>query len=276
VAGAALDVFAVEPARDSPLFALEEVISTPHLGASTNEAQENVAVQIAEQISDYLLTGAVTNALNMPSVTAEEAVRLKPYMMLAQQLGSFAGQLTHSGLQAVTLEYEGLVAALNTRPLSNIALAALLGPMLDSVNMVNAPVIARERDISVTEIKHDRPGNYQTLMRVTVTTDRRTRDIAGTLFGEHPRVVEIKGIRVEAELGRHMLYLTNEDKPGLIGGLGTVLGDAGINIATFHLGRTAPGQDAIALIEIDQPLGEALLAKVRAIPHVVQAEQLTF
>ena len=276
VAGAALDVFAVEPARDSPLFALEEVISTPHLGASTSEAQENVAVQVAEQISDFLLTGAVTNALNMPSVTAEEAVRLKPYMTLAHHLGSFAGQLTHSGLQAVTIEYEVQVAALNTRPLSSIALAALLGPMLDSVNMVNAPVIARERDIKVTEVKHDRPGDYQTLMRVTVTTDRRTRDIAGTLFGEHPRVVEIKGIRVEAELGKHMLYLTNEDKPGLIGGLGTLLGDAGINIATFHLGRTAPGQDAIALIEIDQPLGDALLAKVRAIPHVVQAEQLRF
>jgi D-3-phosphoglycerate dehydrogenase len=276
VAGAALDVFAVEPARDNPLFALEEVISTPHLGASTNEAQENVAVQIAEQISNYLLTGAVTNALNMPSVTAEEAVRLKPYMALAQQLGGFAGQLTHSGLQAITLEYEGLVAELNTRPLTNIALAALLGPMLDSVNMVNAPLAARERDIKVTEVKHDRPGDYQTLMRVTVTTDRRTRDIAGTLFGERPRVVEIKGIRVEAELGRHMLYLTNEDKPGLIGGLGTVLGDAGINIATFHLGRTAPGQDAIALIEVDQALDEALLARVRAIPHVVQAEQLRF
>jgi D-3-phosphoglycerate dehydrogenase len=276
VAGAALDVFAIEPARDNPLFALEEVISTPHLGASTNEAQENVAVQIAEQISDYLLTGAVTNALNMPSVTAEEAVRLKPYMALAQQLGGFAGQLTHSGLQAITLEYEGLVAELNTRPLTNIALAALLGPMLDSVNMVNAPLAARERDIKVTEVKHDRPGDYQTLMRVTVTTDRRTRDIAGTLFGERPRVVEIKGIRVEAELGRHMLYLTNEDKPGLIGGLGTVLGDAGINIATFHLGRTAPGQDAIALIEVDQALDEALLARVRAIPHVVQAEQLRF
>ncbi len=276
VAGAALDVFAVEPARDSPLFALEEVISTPHLGASTNEAQENVAVQIAEQISDYLLTGAVTNALNMPSVTAEEAVRLKPYMALAQQLGAFAGQLTRSGLQAVTLEYEGQVAALNTRPLTSIALAALLGPMLDAVNMVNAPLVARERDIGVTEVKHDRPGDYQTLMRVTVTTDRRTRDVAGTLFGERPRVVEIKGIRVEAELGRHMLYLTNEDKPGFIGGLGTLLGDAGINIATFHLGRTAPGEDAIALIEIDQPLDERLLEQVRAIPHVVQAEQLRF
>jgi D-3-phosphoglycerate dehydrogenase len=276
VAGAALDVFAVEPARDNPLFGLEEVISTPHLGASTNEAQENVAVQVAEQISDYLLTGAVTNALNMPSVTAEEAVKLRPYMALAQQLGSFAGQLTHSGLQALTFEYEGQVAALNTRPLTNIALSALLAPMLDSVNMVNAPLVARERDIEVSEVKHDRPGDYQTLMRVTVTTDRRTRDIAGTLFGERPRVVEIKGIRVEAELGRHMLYVTNEDKPGFIGGLGSLLGDAGINIATFHLGRTAPGEDAIALIEIDQALDEALLARVRAIPHVVQAEQLTF
>ncbi len=276
VAGAALDVFAVEPARDNPLFGLEEVISTPHLGAATSEAQENVAVQISEQISDYLLTGAVTNALNMPSVTAEEAVRLKPYMALAQQLGGFAGQLTHSGLQAVSLEYEGQVAALNTRPLTNIALAALLAPMLDSVNMVNAPLVARERDIEVSEVKHDRPGDYQTLMRVTVTTDRRTRDIAGTLFSERPRVVEIKGIRVEAELGRHMLYVTNEDKPGFIGELGTLLGDAGINIATFHLGRTAPGQDAIALIEIDQPLDEALLARIRAIPHVVQADQLTF
>ena len=276
VTGAALDVFAEEPARDNPLFALEEVIVTPHLGASTAEAQENVAVQIAEQISDYLLTGAVTNALNMPSVSAEEAVRLRPYMELARQLGSFAGQLTHSGLQAVTFEYEGQVAELNTRPLTNIALAALLAPMLDSVNMVNAPVIARDRDIDVTEVKHDRPGDYQSLMRVIVTTDRGTRDVAGTLFGGRPRVVGIKGIRIEAELGRHMLYITNEDRPGFIGALGSLLGEAGINIATFHLGRTAPGKDALALIEIDQPLGESLLRKVRALPHVVQADELTF
>jgi len=277
VAGAALDVFAEEPAKRNALFGLDQVVATPHLGAATAEAQENVAVQIAEQMADFLLTGAVSNALNMPSVTAEEAPKLRPYMKLAQQLGSFAGQLTHSGLKEVTIEYEGHAAQLNTRPLTATALAALLAPMLDSVNMVNAPVLARERNIEVTEIKHDRPGDYQSTIRLAVTTDRRMRDVCGTLFGgDKPRIVEIKGIRVEAELGRHMLYTTNEDKPGFIGRLGTLLGESGVNIATFHLGRSAPGADAIALIEVDQPLGDDLLAKVRAIPGVVQAESLTF
>ena len=277
VAGAALDVFLEEPAKQNALFGMEQVITTPHLGASTSEAQENVAVQIAEQMADYLLTGAVSNALNMPSVTAEEAPKLRPYMKLAQQLGSFAGQLTHSGLKEVTIEYEGHVAELNTRPLTASALAALLAPMLDSVNMVNAPVLARERNIQVTEIKHDRPGDYQSMMRLAVITDNRTRDVCGTLFGgDKPRLVEIKGIRIEAELGRHMLYTTNEDKPGFIGRLGSLLGEAGVNIATFHLGRSAPGADAIALIEVDQALPDALLAKVRQIPGVVQAEALAF
>ncbi len=277
VAGAALDVFAEEPAKQNPLFGLDQVIATPHLGAATAEAQENVAVQIAEQMADFLLTGAVSNALNMPAVSAEEAPKLRPYMTLAQQLGSFAGQLTHSGLRSVTIEYEGQAAELNTRPLTATALAALLAPVLDSVNMVNAPLLARERNIEVTEIKHDRPGDYQSLMRLAVATDRRTRDVAGTLFGgDKPRIVEIKGIRIEAELGRHMLYTTNEDKPGFIGRLGTLLGEAGVNIATFHLGRSAPGADAIALIEVDQPLSDAQLAQVRAIPGVVQAEALVF
>jgi D-3-phosphoglycerate dehydrogenase len=277
LAGVALDVFAVEPAKSNALFGSDKLVATPHLGASTAEAQEKVALQVAEQMADFLLTGAVTNALNMPSVTAEEAPRLRPYMKLAQQLGSFAGQLTRSGLKAVKIEYEGQAAELNTRPLTAIALAGLMAPLLDSVNMVNAPVIARERNIEVSEIKHSRPSDYQTLIRLTVTTDRQSRDVAGTLFGgDKPRLVQIKGIAVEAELGRHMLYVTNRDKPGFIGRLGTLLGAEGVNIATFHLGRSSRGEDAIALIEVDEALSDALLARIREIPDVVQAAALSF
>jgi len=277
VAGAALDVFAEEPAGDNPLFALDEVVATPHLGASTAEAQEKVAVEIAEQMSDFLQTGAVRNALNMPALSAEESAQLRPYMILAGQLGGFAGQLTRSGLKAVTVEYEGHVAALNCRPLTQAALVGLLAPILDTVNMVNAPVLARERDIDVTEMKHERDCDYQTLMRLTVTTERGRRSVAGTLFGRaKPRIVEIKGIPIEAELGPHMLYITNEDKPGLIGALGKTLGDAGVNIATFHLGRATPGGEAIALLELDQALSPAVLERVRALPHIRQAAPLKF
>ena len=277
VAGAALDVFEEEPAKENTLFGVEGLVATPHLGASTTEAQEKVAVQIAEQMADYLLTGAVTNALNMPSLSAEDSLHLKPYMALAEQLGSFAGQLTQTGIEAVTIEYEGHVADLNCRPLTQAALASLLRPMLDSVNMVNAPVIARERDIEVSEVLHDRDCDYQTQIRLTVRTERQTRSVAGTLFGgSKPRLTEIKGISIEAELGPHMLYVTNEDKPGLIGALGTALGDAGVNIATFHLGRSARGSDAIALIEVDGGLSDAVLSTVCALPHIKQATPLKF
>ncbi len=277
VAGAALDVFEREPARDNALFGRDDVVATPHLGAATSEAQEKVAVQIAEQMSDYLLTGAVVNALNMPAVSAEEAPKLRPYIALAELLGSFAGQLTETGLKAIRVEFEGHVATLNTRPLMAAVLTGLLRPLLESVNMVSAPAIARQRNIGCTEIKTDQPGDYETLIRLTVTTERWTRSVAGTLFGgSRPRVVEVKGITIEAELGPHMLYITNRDKPGVIGDLGRTLGDAKVNIATFHLGRAEDGGDAIALLQVDQAVDRALLKKLASLANIVQVKALEF
>ncbi|MDE0942016.1 MAG: phosphoglycerate dehydrogenase [Alphaproteobacteria bacterium] len=277
VAGAAVDVFSSEPAKENALFGSDAVVATPHLGASTTEAQVNVAVQVAEQMADYLLTGAITNAMNMASVSAEEAPRLKPYFNLARELGSFAGQLTQTALKAVHIEFQGHVASLNTRPLTAIVLEGLLRPLISNVNMINAPVVAKERGIEVKETRDEGVGDYQTMIRISVTTENQVRDVAGTLFADNrPRIVQVKGIKLEAELVKHMLYLTNEDKPGLIGALGTVLGDGGVNVATFHLGRAEEGGDAIALIGVDQPINDAVLTAVRALPHVGQAQALNF
>ncbi len=277
VAGAALDVYATEPARDNPLFELDQVVVTPHLGAATSEAQEKVALQVAEQMGDYLITGAVVNALNTASVSAEEAPRLKPYMSLAKQLGSFAGQLTETGLKGVTITYAGQAAKLNTKPLTATILQGLLTPLLASVNMVNATLVARERDIGVTTIHQDQVEGYQTLVRLTVETERGERSVAGTLFQERrPRLVEVRGIPVEAELGPHMLFVRNEDKPGFIGALGNILGEAGINIATFHVGRTAPGDEAIAMVEVDQEISTEILNTICALPHTMQCKTLRF
>ncbi|UTW56460.1 phosphoglycerate dehydrogenase [Kordiimonas sp. SCSIO 12610] len=277
VAGAALDVFAEEPAKENPLFGHANLICTPHLGASTSEAQVNVALQVAEQMAEYLLTGGVTNSLNMPSITAEEAPKLTPYMKLAEQIGGFAGQLTENGLKRVVVEYEGHVAELNTKPLTAVVLEGLMSPLMSSVNMVNAPVIAKERNIQVTEVKHDREGDYHTLIRLTVETERGERTISGTLFANKlPRIVEIHGVRMEAELSEHMLYVVNDDKPGFIGALGSLVGYNGVNVATFALGRRVEGEEAVALIAVDQPIKDIVLDQVAALAHVRQAKRLTF
>jgi len=280
VAGAALDVFETEPATNSPLFDLENVVCTPHLGAATAEAQENVALQVAEQMSDFLLTGAVTNAINMASVSAEDAPRLKPYLELCRLLGAFAGQLTQSRegmLRKVSIEYEGQVAALNTRPLTAAMLAGLMSPLMVGVNMVNASVAARDHGIDVAETVHDRPTEYLTLVRVTVETEGLARSVAGTLFaGSRPRIVEIKGIKIEADFAPHMLYVTNQDKPGFIGRFGATLAGAGLNIATFHLGRATQGGDAICLVSLDEGVPDAVLDMVRTLPLVVQATPVAF
>ncbi len=281
VGAAAFDVFEEEPANSNVLFGMEQVICTPHLGASTNEAQENVAIQVAEQMADYLVNGTVMNALNIPSVSAEDAAKLKPYIELASRLGSFAGQITETGLNKVVIEYEGAMAAMNTKPLTAAALNGLLQPLMEGVNMVNAPVVAKERNIEVSEIKnekHERASNYKTLMRLTVTSDRRTRDIAGTVFADQPRVVQINGVPLEAALGHHMIFINNEDKPGLIGGVGVLLGDAGVNIANFHLGRKKVGTEteAVALVEVDHAVSAELIKKISELPSAKQVKALKF
>ncbi|HVY57340.1 MAG TPA: phosphoglycerate dehydrogenase [Xanthobacteraceae bacterium] len=277
VAGAAFDVFVEEPATSNPLFGHPNVVCTPHLGASTMEAQENVALQVAEQMSDYLLRGAITNAVNFPSISAEEAPRLKPFIALAEKLGSFAGQLTETGINKVQLSYEGAVAQMNTKALTSAAVAGLLRPMLQEVNVVSAPIVAKERGIVVEETTREAEGDYESLVTVTIVTERQSRSVSGTVYADgRPRIVNIKGIRMDAEFGPSMLYITNQDKPGFIGRFASTLAEAGINIATFHVGREAAGGNAIALVEVDGDVPPDVLARVQKIPHVQQAKRLRF
>lgn len=274
--GAALDVFEQEPAKENILFGMPNVICTPHLGASTSEAQEKVAVQVAEQMSNYLLTGAVTNALNTPNLSAEEARQLKPYLNLAEQLGSFVGQLTKDPLKKLTITYAGDVAAYNTEPLTTEVLKSLLTHHSATVNTVNAREIARDRGITVIDAKNDGKDEYQCRITVGVETEKMQRSIAGTLIGNKPRVIDVKGISLESELGEHMLYFTNDDTPGVIGAIGTAAADKGINIASLHLGRHSDKPSAIALLEVDAIVPNEDLESLRAIPSINNVQYLHF
>ncbi|MDT0576174.1 phosphoglycerate dehydrogenase [Croceicoccus sp. F390] len=277
VAGAALDVFATEPAKHNPLFGTPNFICTPHLGASTTEAQVNVALQVAEQMSDFLVHGGVANALNMPSLSAEEAPRLRPYMVLAERLGSLVGQLAHGNLTDISIEVEGAAAQLNMKPITGAVLSGLMQQYSQSVNMVNAPFLAKERGLDVREIRHEREGVFQTLVRVTVGTSAGNRSVAGTLFGKaEPRLVEIFGIGIEAELAGNMMYIVNDDQPGFIGRIGTLLGENDINIGTFHLGRRQTGGEAVLLLSVDHRVPEAVLQKACRLDGVRVVKALTF
>jgi D-3-phosphoglycerate dehydrogenase / 2-oxoglutarate reductase len=276
VGAAAFDVFSAEPATDNVLFGAPNFIATPHLGASTAEAQENVARQVAEQMSDYLLSGAVENALNMPSISAEEAPRLKPFVELAEKLGMFAGQIVDAGLDAVEIELEGRVAAMNSKPLIAAALAGILRPQLEDVNMVSAPAVVRERGIELLESRRETSAIYDSLIRIRVETGGEWRTLAGTVIGGAPKIVEVSGMALQADFEPVMLFTHNADRPGYVGALGTLLGDARINIATLHLGRELATGEAIAIVGVDEAVPETLLARLRAQPLVRYAKVLRF
>ncbi|GAB4388852.1 MAG: phosphoglycerate dehydrogenase [Thermodesulfovibrionales bacterium] len=276
IAGAALDVFEEEPPKDFSLLELDNVICTPHLGAATGEAQENVATAVAEQIVDYLVHGTIRNAVNFPSIAADQLPRLNPYLALAEKLGSFASQIIEGGVTEVTVEYRGEAAELDTTAVTIAAVKGLLTPILEeTVNFVNAPFIARERGIEVKETRSPDAGDYHTMLSIQVKTSQAPRQIAGTLYGRrYPRIVGVDGFSVEIVPEGTMLFMFNNDKPGVIGNIGSFLGNLGINIARMHFGRETAGGRAISVVNIDTPVTDGQLAEIRKLPNIISARQV--
>ncbi|HSL99063.1 MAG TPA: phosphoglycerate dehydrogenase [Candidatus Limnocylindria bacterium] len=277
VKGAALDVFPVEPPpADTPLLKHPNIILTPHLGAATTEAQEKVAVLIAEQICDFLKKGTIRNSVNFPSVSAELLPTLKPFLDLCEKLGSFHGQLLASPLKELKVEYLGEVGKLTTAPLTISVLKGLLKYQTEEVNLVNARMVAEERGIKVAEATAAKSEDYASLVRVVAVTGEGETSVAGTVFGTTPRIVKINLFPIDAELTGGMLMLSNLDVPGVVGRVGTFLGEKGINIAGFNLGRKEPGGTAVSLINVDNAIPERVLEQLSKLPNITAAKYLTF
>ncbi len=268
---AALDVYAAEPARENLLFELENISCTPHIGASTDEAQENVAVQVAEQMADYLLSGIVSNAVNVPSLTEDEQRLLAPYLLLAERMGSFIGQTMKPGYCRVNVCFEGRASSINRKPLINVMLQGLLSQSMEEVNAVNAGMLAKDRGIEVSEMACDTSDHFATLIKLEVEGDEGMRSVSGTLFDEQrPRLVNIDTCEVEIEPAGNVIFLQNEDRPGVVASIGAVLASAGINIGDFRLGRREDTESAVALVQVDTPPSQDVLEEMSKIDHVLE------
>jgi D-3-phosphoglycerate dehydrogenase / 2-oxoglutarate reductase len=277
VAGAALDVFEQEPTPpDNPLLSCDQIITTPHLGASTTEAQMGVATMIAEQVLDYLKHGTVRGAVNMPAVSAELLAAIGPYITLGQKIGLFQGQVFGHDLREVAIEYSGDVTENDVKPITHAVLAGLLGPVIERVNMVNVAMVAEQRGIKVSESLSRRARDFASMIRVRAVTAERESEVAGALFGRRDgRIVRINGFNLEAIPKGHMILLFNRDQPGVLGSVATFIGDQGVNIGRLYLGRKKVGESAIALIQIDQPLTEETLRELASLPAVISAKQVS-
>ncbi|MBF0517979.1 MAG: phosphoglycerate dehydrogenase, partial [Nitrospirae bacterium] len=277
VAGAALDVFEKEPPKDSPLLTLEEVICTPHLGASTLEAQENVALAVADQIADYLVNGTIRHAVNFPSIPADQVNTLRPYIDLAEKMGRFASFFVDDTVKGIEVELRGKAAEIMDEPISIAAVKGFLTPVLEhNVNFVNASLIAKERGIVVKVTKNADAGDYYTRLDLTIKTSKKAFSLCGTLFSKiDPRIIKIDNFIIEVIPEGTMLYINNHDRPGVIGAIGAIFGESGINIARMHFGRESKGGMAVSVVSVDGDIGQELLEKIKKLPNIVEVTKIT-